>query len=537
MTGPTMFRSLTVLLAALSAVVACGRVATAQDTIDAPPETGPDEQLVPVAGPSSDDAVVQGEGPADGARDEAGSADGNAGADTDGESGEEAAEAPDLTPREELVEAYESFRTMLGDGVLDEAESLAKRVVELSIEIYGPRSNDTAKALTNLAIVQHQTQQYDAAEQNFETAVDIIEENEDRLNAQLVNPLKGLGAAQLANGRPDLAADTYSRAIHVTHVNEGPHNAEQIGLLEALAEVSLRMGEIEEARDLQQLIFGLQMRHFDGREMEMVPMLMDRAKWQHRAGLIFDERATYRRVINIIEDEAGDEDLRLIDPLTRLGRSYFTPDLSGVSSYQPAAVTTGEIYFKRAARIAEDHPDSDWKTLASTKLALGDFYMHQGNEQRARTIYRDAWTLLSGDEERLAMRQRTLERPTTLRVGVLPEFAGEAAESPRRIRETGDLRRGEIRLSYKVSSRGRATDVRLLEARPEEFTDMLTDTQRELRGRLFRPVFVDGEAVTSDEQVFIHRFHYRQSDLDALRAAKDENEEENGDADAGIDEP
>ncbi|MDH3806967.1 MAG: tetratricopeptide repeat protein, partial [Gammaproteobacteria bacterium] len=147
---------------------------------------------------------------------------------------------PEPGDADALAREFELFKQLLQDGVLDEADTVAKRVVELAIRSRGPQSNEYAKALTNLAIVQHRTEQYDAAQQNFQAAIDIIEDNEDRLNAQLINPLKGLGAAQLESGRPDLAATTFRRAVHVTHVNEGPHNLDQLELLESIAETWLR---------------------------------------------------------------------------------------------------------------------------------------------------------------------------------------------------------------------------------------------------------------------------------------------------------
>ncbi|NIQ96440.1 MAG: hypothetical protein GWN87_21275, partial [Desulfuromonadales bacterium] len=54
------------------------------------------------------------------------------------------------------------------------------------------------KALTNLAIAQHHNKEYEAAEQNYLASIDIIEQTSDRLNSALINPLKGLGATQLA---------------------------------------------------------------------------------------------------------------------------------------------------------------------------------------------------------------------------------------------------------------------------------------------------------------------------------------------------
>ena len=42
--------------------------------------------------------------------------------------------------------------------------------------------------------------------------------------------------------------------------------------------------------------------------------------------------------------------------------------------------------------------------------------------------------------------------------------------------------------------------------------------QREMRLRIYRPQFEDGEPVVSADQILTHRFFYKQSDLDALRA-------------------
>jgi tetratricopeptide (TPR) repeat protein len=165
------------------------------------------------------------------------------------ESGSPAPALPDgATDEEQLMYQYSRYLDLLDDHVYDVADTVAKRVVELTLKVRGPKSTEYSKALINLAIVQHYTGQYDAAQQNFQSAIEIIENNEDRLNAQLVNPLKGLGASQLDAGRPDLANETFSRAVHVTHVNEGPHNLDQVEILESLAETHLRLGSIDGAR-------------------------------------------------------------------------------------------------------------------------------------------------------------------------------------------------------------------------------------------------------------------------------------------------
>jgi tetratricopeptide (TPR) repeat protein len=292
--------------------------------------------------------------------------------------------------RKDLLDEFDDYKRLMSEGIYDEADTVAKRVVTLSIQLTGPRSSETAKALTNLGIVQHRNKQFDAAQQNFEAAIDIIEENEDRLNRRLVNPLKGLGAAQLEGGRPDLAKDTFTRAIHITHVNAGPHNMEQIEILESLAETNVRLGSIEDARDMHDKIYVLHRRRYEDDQLALIPSLMRRAEWQHRAGYITDEQTTYRRAIRIIESHSGKEDVRLVEPLTKLGESYYFQDLHGEQAtyYNPSG---GEIYLKRALRIAESSPKSDWVTESNTKLALADFYMMQGNLSRSRRLYSEIW--------------------------------------------------------------------------------------------------------------------------------------------------
>ena len=419
-----------------------------------------------------------------------------------------------------LMQEFERYKQFINDGSMDEADASAKRIVEMAIRIYGPQSLETSKALNNLAIVQHRTGQYDAAIQNFESAIVIIEDEEDRLNSQLVNPLKGLGAAHLSNGRPDLAMQSFNRATHITHVNEGPHNIEQVEILESLAESTLRMGDMSGARDLLDRIHMLNVRHFDNNELGLLPSLMRRADWQHRAGYYNDERATYRRAIRIVEAKLGKDDPQLIEPLVKLGESFYFVDITQTGMQQQGVVATGEIYFKRAARIAERSDEVGWVETAETKLALADYYVYVEAHNRARKVYREMWDFLSEDEDRLGMRRELLEQPTVLVEDALPKYVGSGAGNP-----DEQYLSGSIRVDYTVSRRGRVRNIRT-EATPPQFTDMQRIVHRELRQRIFRPMIVDGQPAESNDLIFEHKFFYRQSDLDKLIEAQQPTVEE-----------
>jgi tetratricopeptide (TPR) repeat protein len=421
-----------------------------------------------------------------------------------------------VDPEEQLMEEFARYRRLVREGTFDEADIAAKRIVEMAITVYGPQSRETASALNNLGIVQHSNGQYDAAIQNFTSAVEIIEIVEDRLNDALVNPLKGLGAAQLGNGRPDLAQKTFTRAAHITHVNEGPHNLDQVEILESIAETFIRMGDTKEARNILDRIHIINVKYFEKNPMGLLPSLMNRAAWQHRAGYYAEERSSYRRAIRIVESVAGSNDPLLVEPLRRLGESFYYVDVNMTTPQQQGIVATGEMYFKRASRIAEKSKGFDWRQLAETKIALADYYTFTASQNRSRKIYKQAWDLLSTDEERLALRDELFADPVAIRTQSLPLYAGGLGDSGS---SRKDLLAGKIIVNYGVSTRGRISDMQT-EAIPAEFTDMQRMVHREIRRRVFRPRLVDGVAVDSERLIFEHAFSYVQSDLDSLRAAR-----------------
>ena len=121
----------------------------------------------------------------------------------------------------QLTEEINRYRRLVQSETYDEADNSAKRAIGLAIQIFGTESKEFARALINLGILQNATRQYDAAAQNFNSAIEIIESVDDRLNLSLVEPLKGLGISQLEIGDLIQAKKTLNKAVHITHVNEG----------------------------------------------------------------------------------------------------------------------------------------------------------------------------------------------------------------------------------------------------------------------------------------------------------------------------
>jgi len=417
-----------------------------------------------------------------------------------------------IAAQQQLAEDFAHYKNLLANGMTAEADVVAKRIVELSIRRNGFESADTARALTNLAIVQHRNEDYETAQQNYEAAIGIIEQVEHRLTSALINPLRGLGAAQMASGRPDQALDTFARARHVSHVNEGPHNLDQVTIIESLAEIYIYIGEFESAYDLQDRIYELYARKYAVDSDQIIPALFKRAEWQHRLRLYGRERDSYRRIVKIIEKNQDKKSLDLIRPLTGLGNAYLFVGEIDREFQRDSTLTTGEPFLKRAKRIAEEHPDSTWKIKENTFLSLADFYIFSDKAGKAQRAYQDTWDLLSEDESRMLNRYNHLEAPVLLQNIYPPKYHG-IDEDSEQLKDDEKFEQGKVVMKFMVNTRGRARNFEIIEVHPAGLQEMEQAVLKEMRRLIYRPRLEDREVVDTQNMTYTHEFYYRQSDL------------------------
>ena len=182
---------------------------------------------------------------------------------------------PNDSADEDIQRLFSLYRDARASGMMQEADILAKQIVERSILSFGRASKDTARALTSLATLQTSNHENIAAIQNFAAAIDIVESMDGRLSIDLISPLKAMGAAQLQAGNGDYARDAWNRAVHISHVNLGPHNFEQIETLQAIADLYSSTEESKEARSARRRIKYLQYRYSLLGPQEIEPEFFD----------------------------------------------------------------------------------------------------------------------------------------------------------------------------------------------------------------------------------------------------------------------
>ncbi|MEJ2604363.1 MAG: TonB family protein [Gammaproteobacteria bacterium] len=399
-----------------------------------------------------------------------------------------------------LNAAFATYKRLFDSGRYPSAIEAGKRVVVLSIEVNGRENLQTARALTNLAIAQQKNGDYEAAEQNYQAAIEIVQSVDSRLSQHMINPLRGLGNTYLEAGRPDQAILAYDRAIHLTHVNSGPQNLEQADLLDGLSESFMRLQDLEEASKIQDLSYQLYERRFGEDDPDILPALERRARWLHRLGLFGQERNVYGHIIDIVEDEYGEDDLRLIGPLHGLARTY-------LYDVEQSVTNRGEWALRRAVEIAEDHPDGTPLLVADSLIATGDYHGLRGEAQKARRAYGSAWDLLSADEELLGDRDQRFARPVKIREASAPAYADEETNpvvNP--VYRGREFDRGTVVIGYTVNERGRAEDITVVESEPPGLMD--SEAKRAVRRFVYRPRYEAGDPVATPGQTFRHSFAY-----------------------------
>ena len=196
----------------------------------------------------------------------------------------------------------------------------------------------------------------------------------------------------------------------------------------------------------------------------MIPALEKKAQWQHRLQQYHGERTTWRKIIDIIEDNEGRESLSLISPLTSLGKSYLF--VSPVEfEYQPQ----GFCEFRRglpAARSRDRGKTPGGRLAANRKrnVVAGDYYICPGGPIGGKNLPGDL-----GIPDRGWRAGTTQCAPRSPRKGQIlqrvfpPKYYNsvrgeETPQSP-----PDSFEKGTMNFAFTVSAIGRVVNVQLIE--------------------------------------------------------------------------
>ncbi len=391
-------------------------------------------------------------------------------------------------------EAEIAFERLFTAADYDAAVGVGERLVELTIEQFGAESVEAGNAYAALGAAQREAGEYEAAEESFLRAVELMRGVGGPYSEHLIEPLVGLGDTYHADEQYLEAVSAYNEAQSVNRRVFGLLNEDQIPLLDRMTESFYEMEEFEQADEQQLAALQLIERVYEPHAPETLAAVYKYADWLQRNNRFTEARERYTRAIRTIREHYGEDDVRLVEPLRLMANSY---------RRQRAAHGQGLRALNDAREILSSQPEPDPLQLATVLRDLGDWHTAFTNVGSDNAEYRQAWELLGDVENGDVLREDWFS-------GI--HYVLREPHSSRGLsREPGAVQ-GSVTVRLDIDEQGRSENVVVVESDPADFEhDAFV---RHVQGSRFRPHMEDGVVVPARRLGLRFTFMYLPEDLE-----------------------
>jgi len=388
----------------------------------------------------------------------------------------------------------------------DNALTLSQTLLESTEDMRKTSVTAFGQIMVNHGIIQSATGEYGQGLTVIENGLEMIEQRTNPFSETLINAIMARALAQYSMDQPADAEDSFRRAQHIMHRNAGVYAVDQISVISWLTRTNLKLGEPLAADREQRFLLKVAEQVYGPDSVELLPVL-------HRLGGYFANRGStisvlaademrlhrdqlfrysvnlYQRAVSIIEQNFGENDLRLVQPLRGLANARMLQITN--RKYAEAAL-------ERSLEIVQSNPNSDATDRARALIDLGDLYVIT-RDSRASQVYLEAWDILQENEETQELANNLFGAPVRL-------FPRETPVLPLE-RRPHAASKGDplfVSLEYTVNADGGVSKVSVLEKNvPNEQVRLL---RHRVKGTKFRPRIVDAEIISTDGLVMYQRY-------------------------------
>lgn len=377
----------------------------------------------------------------------------------------------------------------------EEGEELARSLLLRAEENYGYEATELLAPLINLATVQRVQGRYSDALFHYERHIAIAGRRLGYDALELLNPLHGIARTHIRMGDYEAAVEPLARALRITHANSGIYSLEQGATRDLLSDLALAEGDLEQANLHQRVQVRAHERRYGPDDLRTVPSLYKLGEWYERTRQTGLQRRAYAAADRIIQSASGEDSLERVQALRGQASSF----------RRESRREKAEEFFRRALSIVRAHPIQDILQQARLLIDIGDTHTIFNRQPNAREIYREAWELLSADDEALDLRAELLQYPVIpLRSARLP------VQVPREMSNTSRYesqpRAGSVVLQLTIEQDGTVSEAQIMESEPAGMIDDIVVAL--LKGAKFRPQMRDGEPVRVEDVLYRHRFRW-----------------------------
>lgn len=345
-------------------------------------------------------------------------------------------------------------------------------------------ASSSGGALVELGRLQTELTEFDTAEENYLAGIELLIEENGEFAPTLIEPYTGLARAYLLNQRPLEAIAALEQAQHISQRNFGLLNLDQAPLLDEMSRAYLLIGDTAEAQNVQRARLTLALRRFGADDPRVIPFRNQLADYYDLSRMRVHAREQYEAVLDIQRENFGENDGRLLVPLSELLRIDIL--LGGSSSAR-----------RRLLQVLESSENASPVEVGNALAALGDWEQARRRTEAALEYYRDAFATLHVEDPSIATEFFAAPR--------FINFVPPPSPVDRRGNRNPHAW-GSIAARFRVSSDGRATDVIVAAANPAGLMD--SRYVERLAEAAYRPRLLDGEPVDTTQVTFSHQFRY-----------------------------
>ncbi len=353
----------------------------------------------------------------------------------------------------------------------------------VSVRVPAAEQRLAGESLIDLAGVQAQLDQLDAAEASYLEGIDLITSADGEFAAALIGAYQGLAAVFARRGDYAEAVTVLEEARHISHRNFGLFNLDQAELLDELSAMYEDAGDTRQAQEVQREILDVAIRHFGGDNAGVIPYHFRLAGYYELARMRGLAREQYERALEIVREDAAASAGDTLKPLREIVR------IDTLLGEQTGA--------QRQLREALDSsPDAPAIERAEALAVLGDAALTVGEDEEAQRYYGESYAVLGAGDAAKPF----FESPRMI------NFVPPAGPVDWGRRGNRDYAWGSITARFSLSPQGRAEQIQVVASDPPGLMDRLYVGR--LAEAVFRPRLVDGAPTATPRLRYSHEFRY-----------------------------
>ena len=385
----------------------------------------------------------------------------------------------------------------------------------------GFASSSNELAATNKVNSAASNKQLEIAVNKYLLSIEKIEAAEGVYGNKLSQELLNLANVYQNYNKHSEAISLLTRSLHLNRVNEGLYSATQIPILEKLIKSLKATKQWNLVNDRYSYLYWLYDKNSDQVDASSISVVFKIANWylqsyamQRSEMPVQDLMNSYillDKTANLISDQYGDTDIRLVKVLNRLmiANYFFASHVPTTTSQTNAAARqitqapesgnkliimkrksfmTGKNIIERELNILLNQQSIDHLNILKNKLKLADWYLMHNKKQSAKSFYQDAYDFALKNKHHNVLIKTVFDQPVAL-----PDFP--SLDNSTRI-NLSDKEVSEddryVQVTLDVTSQGRTRNLKVINSNPPDNTRMKASVLNSLRLTKFRPRLENG---------------------------------------------